>query len=77
MELQTGRIYRVQHSRKGCFLARIDSMDDEWVHGTVAKGEVRMMSADGNLRIGSPVTMRRSFTTFSSDWEIDDEQYSS
>ena len=57
---ESGKIYKVTHQRKGTFVMRVDSQDDEWAHGEVVSGETSAM-LDYNVKgEGDSVSVRKS-----------------
>lgn len=68
-----GRVYTVDHSRKGKFTLLVTSQTDEWVTGTIVDGTAKAM-LDYNVReVGEEVTLRRSFIRSASELEATHE----
>jgi len=60
MENETGKIYNVNHSRKGKFTIKVESQNETWLTGTIMKGFA--MSIKGNVMYdeGEKITIRKS-----------------
>lgn len=43
-ELVIGKLYRVRHSRKGTFVLRLQSRDEDSVTGLITEGTARMIN---------------------------------
>ena len=68
MELQIGKEYVINHSRKGTFIGKVLKDTGEWVTIRIVKGKADYMSISNNLmsrgNIGDEITIRKSFCTF-------------
>jgi tellurite resistance-related uncharacterized protein len=64
--LEIGKIYLIEHSRKGNFLAKVLSQDDEWATVEVVKGHAEFMASGNSDRglSGDQITIRKSFCVF-------------
>ena len=61
IDLEIGKTYKFNHSRKGKFIGRIESLDEEWCSAIVTEGQADAM-LDYNIKdVGESVSMRRSF----------------
>jgi len=63
-ELVAGRDYHVSHTRKGKFGMRVENVGDEWISGSVVSGVAKAMLDYNRVYVGEPITVRRSFCTF-------------
>lgn len=63
-EISAGKTYRINHTRKGVFVARLTSVDDVWATGVVVSGKARAMLDYNEREVGEEVTIRRSFSVF-------------
>lgn len=64
MELQNGKTYRVNHSRKGTFVGRLIATSGEWVTLEITNGKAKAMKGRNEREAGEEVTVRRSFCSF-------------
>ena len=62
-EIEVGRTYKVNHSRKGKFSLCVTKVDGEWVTGTITGGAAHFMTEDSRTS-GEDVTVRRCLSTF-------------
>lgn len=60
---QPGNEYKVNHSRKGIFTMRVDSVDGEWAHGVITGGHARYISEDDRHQ-GEKITIRIELANF-------------
>lgn len=63
MDLETGKTYEINHTRKGRFTARVTGQDDEWVDLEVVAGQAGAILSYNRADVGEPVTVRKSFIT--------------
>lgn len=62
--LEIGRIYEVNHYRKGKFTIMVTKLDEEFATGLIVSGKANAI-LDHNIReMGEEITFRRSFATF-------------
>lgn len=61
MIYENGNTYIINHSRKGTFGIRVDSQDDEWLHGEVVGGTARAMMDYNVKEKGEAITVRKCF----------------
>lgn len=64
MTPEPNRIYRVNHSRKGRFVMRVDHVGEEWVHGFVVDGVAKAIMDYNIKEPGDPITVRLSHCQF-------------
>lgn len=64
MELQIGKEYVVNHSRKGTFSARVKGVDGEWADLEVTAGKAGAMCSYNEREPGEDVTVRLSHCRF-------------
>lgn len=64
MELQIGKEYMVNHSRKGTFVGRVKAVDDAWATLDVTAGKAKAMMAYNEADAGMEVTVRLSHCRF-------------
>ncbi len=62
MKLEIGKIYKVNHSRKGVFTVRVTSQCDTWTTGTVIDGETQAMLDYNKSYEGDEVSFRSEWT---------------
>ena len=56
--LENGKIYWVNHSRKGPFVMRVDSQDSDWAHGVVIEGKAGAIHEVNERHEGERVSVR-------------------
>jgi hypothetical protein len=62
--MKIGKLYKVNHSRKGKFNVRVTSFDDTWVTGVV-ENSTAVVIMDYNIKeSGDTISIRRSLATF-------------
>ena len=62
--MEIGKLYKVNHSRKGKFNLRVTSIDGEWVTGIIIDSTAKAM-LDYNVRTsGDEITIRISHAKF-------------
>jgi len=64
MTVEVGKLYDVQHQRKGSFRMRVMARDGEWVDGQIVSGKARAMLSYNEREAGEAITVRESFCTF-------------
>ena len=64
MELQIGKEYMVNHSRKGKFSAQVKAVDDVWVTLEVTAGRVGATCGYNEAGVGEEVIVHRSLCHF-------------
>jgi hypothetical protein len=64
MSIEVGKVYDVQHQRKGSFRMRVMARDGEWVDGQIVSGKARAMLSYNEREAGEAITVRESFCTF-------------
>lgn len=64
--IESGKTYRVNHSRKGKFTMRVTAVRGEWIDGLIIDGRAKYMSMQnqGEGYVGDEVTVRASLATF-------------
>ena len=60
MELENGKTYLVNHSRKGTFMMYIENQCDTWAHGSVAGGKANAMLNYNEKEKGEEISVRIS-----------------
>lgn len=58
MNIEVGKIYKINHSRKGTFTAEITSTDSEWTTAVVVEGVADGIS--NNWTRGEELSMRNT-----------------
>lgn len=59
--METGKVYNIDHTRKGQFIGRIVSQDDEWCDVEILEGEATYTSKDTDNAVrGEVITVRKS-----------------
>lgn len=64
MELQIGTEYRVDHSRKGTFDAKVKATDGTWATLEITSGKANAMCHYNEAEEGEDVTVRLSHCRF-------------
>lgn len=64
VEPEIGKIYEVNHQRKGKFVVKVLRVSDEWVAGEIIEGKTNAMNEYNEKSAGEVVDMRRSFVDF-------------
>lgn len=64
LQLETGKPYKIRHSRKGTFFGRLISIRGEWADVEVTRGAAGAMLSYNEASVGEVVTVRLSFCTF-------------
>lgn len=61
MNLKIGENYSIKHDRKGEFVIKLLSHNDEWITGEILLGEAKAIM-NYNIKLkGEEITMRKSF----------------
>jgi len=60
MNLENGKTYLVNHSRKGTFAMKVNSQCDTWAHGVVAGGKASAMLDYNEKFNGDDISVRIS-----------------
>lgn len=63
-DIQAGKTYHINHSRKGKFTGTVTKFDDTWADVLIVMGRAKAMLAYNEANEGETVTVRRSFCTF-------------
>lgn len=63
-DIQVGKTYKINSSRKGTFTARLTMVDDTWATGVIVSGKASAMLPYNEREEGEEVTVRRSFCRF-------------
>lgn len=68
-DIVPGKLYRIQHSRKGTFVARIidikaGSGDTEWVEAEIVDGAAAALNPNNRAYVGDTLTVRRGLCRF-------------
>ena len=58
---EEGKIYTVNHSRKGTFTIRVTHQSDEWVHGEIIQGTAQAMLDYNVKEKGEDIGLRKEF----------------
>lgn len=64
IELEINKIYNVHSQRKGKFVMRVESIDDDFVHGVIITGKAKAILEYNERYAGETVSLRKSLTTF-------------
>ncbi len=64
MSVEIGKTYLVNSQRKGTFLLRATTVDDEWVTGVIVGGKADAILDYNRRELGEEVTVRRSLSKF-------------
>lgn len=60
---ETGKIYKIKHSRKGVFSLRVTDQSDGWLKGEIVQGTANAI-LDYNIKeTGEDIIVRKSFCT--------------
>lgn len=62
--MEVGKTYRVNHQRKGTFVAEVKAFDSEWATLEIVSGEAAAKLEYNARYAGEELTVRRSFCTF-------------
>ncbi len=62
--LEVGKTYRINHSRKGVFNGRLISLDDTWAVVVITDGKAGAMLEYNERYEGETVNVRRSLASF-------------
>lgn len=60
MNLEIGKIYKIKHERKGEFIIKLLSHDDEWVTGELTDGTAKAVMNYNFKYKGEELTIRKS-----------------
>lgn len=63
MELQSGKTYLIQHSRKGTFMMKVKSQDSNFTYGVMAAGKACAMMEHNERFKGDDIGVRTAFIT--------------
>lgn len=63
-ELEVGKTYKINSSRKGTFVAKLTRLDDTWATAVIVTGKATAMMEYNEREKGEEVTVRRSFCSF-------------
>lgn len=63
--IEIGRTYHVNHSRKGQFKMQVTGVNGEWIEGKIVSGEAQML-ARKNVEAGEEITVREGLA----DWTV-------
>ena len=58
--METGKIYKVVHIRKGVFHIKITEISDEWVTGTIVQGFANAILKDNEREAGEDIKVKKS-----------------
>lgn len=64
MTLEIGKVYKVDHQRKGKFTLKMLKVDDVWCTGEIVEGYASALLPYNEREKGEEVTLRISFGTF-------------
>lgn len=64
MNIEVGKEYLVNHSRKGKFRILVSSVSEEWISGTITKGKAGAILSYNEVEQGEEITIRRSHCVF-------------
>lgn len=62
--IKEGKIYWVNHQLKGRFAMYVESLNQDWVHGTIVKGKADALLPYNVVKTGETISVRREFCTF-------------
>ena len=65
MSLIIGKLYNVNHSRKGKFTMRVTGIRGEWIDGIMVDSMARAAMSYNEKYSGDEITVRDSLATFS------------
>lgn len=57
---QVGEVFFVRHVRKGEFIVRFDTIDDEWISATIVSGIAKAVMEYNTKHEGDKIALRRS-----------------
>ncbi len=66
MILENGKVYKVNHTRKGNFDLYVESQDDTWINGIIVEGKAQAMLKDNEKFVGDEITVRKSLLSSAS-----------
>lgn len=64
MTPETGKTYKVHHSRKGELLIKVSSVNDTWFTGELLDGVPKMLGSMPPSQVGDTMTARISLCKF-------------
>jgi hypothetical protein len=64
MNIKKNKTYIVDHSRKGLFTIRVESVEGEWVGGVIVSGKANALCESNIKRIGEKILIRKSLCKF-------------
>lgn len=70
MNLEVGKTYLVNSSRKGTFAGRLKHADETWATLEITGGKAKAMLYYNERERGEEVTVRRSFCRFTEQPEV-------
>ena len=62
--LEVGKTYKVNSSRKGRFQMKVTYQDETWVKGIITDGKASAIMKYNEVEKGEEVTVRKSLTRF-------------
>ena len=63
MNIETGKTYKLTHSRKGTFVFFCESQDTDFAHGHVVSGRAKAMLPENERERGEELSIRKDFIT--------------
>ena len=70
MKLENGKVYKVNHTRKGNFDLYVESQvelqDETWITGIIVEGKAQAMLKDNEKFVGDEITVRKSLLSSAS-----------
>lgn len=64
MTVELGKIYDVDHRRKGTFVMRVTGVEGDWITGEMLAGHVAVASRENRVYTGDTITVRAGLATF-------------
>ena len=65
--MEKGKIYKINHSRKGEFSIRVTGEDSEWLHGIIVEGAADAILTNNIRNEGEAITVRKSLCLIEED----------
>jgi hypothetical protein len=63
-DIEVGKVYNCNHTRKGKFSLEVTDVGEEWITGIITNGYTQTMMEYNSRSVGETETVRRSFCMF-------------
>lgn len=57
VNIETGKTYTIEHTHRGKFIARVDSVDSGWMYCTIIGGQAKDMQTDEICKPGKVISL--------------------